>query len=127
MSADEHLQDGQFKSYPYKVLKQTSDGYQEEERSVSGPLYHGGRANLGPGGMLSPGRKTNSWGDEGDKSSHVYFTTEQETAASYARELGKRGRVYEVEPTGEFRQDYNGSDYKSKHPLRVVRKINDWD
>ena len=96
-------------------------GYIEKEYQVEGPLYHGGRARVSEGDLITPGRKTNPWGDEGPKSKHVFFTTNADTAASYAQQAN--GHLYEVEPTGEFSMDYNGDDYKSKHPLRVVRKV----
>lgn len=110
-------------AFTYRQTVQGPTGYADEERTIEGPLYHGGRANLRPGDHLTVGRKPNSWGDEGPKSTHNYFTSDMDTAASYARDLGRRGRVYEVEPTGEFKKDYGPHDYKTPHPLRVVREI----
>jgi DNA-directed RNA polymerase subunit M/transcription elongation factor TFIIS len=96
-------------------------GYVDKEREVEGPLYHGSRSKrLAEGDLIVPGRKTNPWGDEGAKSKHVFFTQNLSTAQSYADDAG--GHVYEVEPTGEFATDYNGEDYKTHHPLRVVRR-----
>lgn len=96
-------------------------GYVDKEREVEGPLYHGSRSkSLDTGDLIVPGRKTNPWGDEGAKSKHVFFTQNLSTAQSYADDAG--GHVYEVEPTGEFATDYNGEDYKTKHPLRVLRR-----
>jgi hypothetical protein len=97
-------------------------GYVDKEREVHAPLYHGSRSKrLGEDGLIVPGRKSNSWGDEGPKSKHVFFTENLSTAQSYADQAG--GHVYEVEPTGEFHTDYNGEDYKTKHPLKVVRRV----
>lgn len=109
--------------YKLRQTVQTMNGYEDQEREIEGPLYHGGRANVRPGDHLTVGRKPNSWGDEGPKSTHNYFTTEMDTAASYAKDLGRKGRIYEVEPTGEFKQDYSHGDFKTKHPLRVVREV----
>ncbi|MFF7198237.1 NAD(+)--rifampin ADP-ribosyltransferase [Streptomyces sp. NPDC008079] len=116
------------KVWKHKHLTYGPDGgYVEKESEVYGPLYHGGGKRLREGDQIKPGRKTNSWGDEGAKSTHVYFTTHKDTAASYAQQSG--GHVYEVEPTGDFKGDYNGGDYKTQHPLNVVRKLDrsEWD
>lgn len=111
------------KSWTMKYMTYAPEGgYVDKEREVEGPLYHGSRSKrLVEGDHITPGRKTNPWGDEGNKSQHVFFTTELRTAADYARDAG--GHVYEVEPTGEFSSDYSAGDYKTKHPLKVVRKL----
>lgn len=110
------------KTYTWKGQAYAPEGgYVDKDYEVQGPLYHGGGKRMKAGDTIRPGRKTNPWGDEGPKSSHVYFTTRKDTAASYADQSG--GHVYEVEPTGDFRMDYNGDDYKTQHPLRVVRKL----
>lgn len=102
-------------------------GYVEKESEVHGPLYHGGGKRLREGDQIKPGRRTNPWGDEGAKSTHVYFTQHLPTAADYARQSG--GHVYEVEPTGDFKGDYSSGDYKTQHPLTVTRKLDpsEWD
>jgi hypothetical protein len=107
-------------TYPYRATVQGRTGYEDVERSIEGPLYHGGRANLGPGDEIVAGRKPNPWGDG---KGHVYFSTDHDTALDYAHQLGGKGHLYEVEPTGEFSHDRSGTDFKSKHPLRVIRKI----
>lgn len=104
-------------------------GYRDKEYEVSGPLYHGGGKRLKEGDTIRPGRKSNypNWGDEPGKSTHVYFTTRSDTAGSYAQQTG--GHVYEVEPTGDFKMDHGANDYKTQHPLRVVRRLerHEWD
>lgn len=105
--------------HTYTVTTQGPQGYEDHEREVESPLYHGGRAKLQEGGLITPGRKPNAWGD--GLKDHTYFTTDQDTALDYARQT--RGHLYEVEPTGDFKPDHNQGDFKSKHPLRVVRKI----
>jgi ribosomal protein S18 acetylase RimI-like enzyme/2'-5' RNA ligase len=116
--------------HEYETMGPT--GYETNRKRVHGPFYHGGRAKLGPGGLITPGRKPNSWGDEFDergRSIHTYFATDPSTAASYARST--KGHMYEVEPTGESKRDGSGGDgaFKSKHPLRVIRRIppEEWD
>jgi hypothetical protein len=47
-----------------------------------------------------------------------------QTAKDYADQAG--GHIYEVEPTGVFKHDYSSGDFKSDHPLRVLRVANDW-
>ncbi len=77
----------------------------------------------------------------------VYFTALLETAvwgaelavalAGPAGEGGeRRGHVHRVEPTGPFEDDPNVTDkrfpgnptasYRSRHPLRVVAEVQDW-
>lgn len=95
-----------------------------------GPLYHGGRARLLPGRLLRPGQRPNPWGDTFDdngRSVYLYCTTSLDTAEAYAdavRHTRRLGYVYEVRPTGPLLPDYNGSDYKTRHPLEIVRRIN---
>lgn len=95
-----------------------------------GPFYHGGRARLLPGRLLRPGQRPNPWGDTFDdegRSVYVYCTTDLDTAESYADAVRRATRrpayVYEVRPTGELLPDYNGHDFKSKHPLEIIRRI----
>ena len=69
---------------------------------------------------------------------HVYFTGTLD-AATWGAELAVgegRGRIYVVEPTGEFEDDPNVTDkrfpgnptlsYRSREPLRVVGEVVDW-
>jgi GNAT superfamily N-acetyltransferase/predicted SprT family Zn-dependent metalloprotease len=39
------------------------------------------------------------------------------------RKMRAGGHVYEVEPTGEARGGYQSGEYKSQHPLRVIRRV----
>jgi mRNA-degrading endonuclease RelE of RelBE toxin-antitoxin system len=110
------------KTYTWKGQAYAPEGgYVDKTYEVQGPLYHGGGKRLKEGDTIRPGRKPNPWGDQGGKSTHVYFTTRKDTAGSYAQQSG--GHVYEVEPTGDFRMDHNGDDYKTQHPLRVLRRM----
>ncbi len=93
-------------------------------------LYHGGRVWRRPGQEIRPGQRPNPWGDTFDsrgRSVYVYCTTDLSTALSYADAIGgpggRKGYVYEVEPTGELLPDRNGSDFKSVHALVVVERV----
>jgi hypothetical protein len=114
-------------SFVHRYETQGPTGYEPREETITGPFYHGGRANLGPGGLIKPKVKPNSWGDDFDergRSNHTYFSTDRETAASYARAL-PRGHLYEVRPTGEAKYDGSSGDgsYKTRHPLEVIREV----
>ena len=106
---------------------------------VAGPFYHGTAAVLRPGGLLMPGFTSNY--QKGRISNHIYFSS---TVASLAAQLAAaltgvegRGHVYIVEPTGPFEDDPNVTNkrfkgnpttsYRSKHPLRVIAEVEDWD
>lgn len=107
---------------------------------VEGPFYHGTRAVLLVGDELAPGYGSNY--QQGRVSNNVYFTSRLETAvwgAELATALagsGERGRIYLVEPLGPFEDDPNVTNkrfpgnptrsYRSRHPLRVVGEVVDW-
>ena len=108
---------------------------------VQGPFYHGTKAVLEVGDELVPGHGSNY--QEGRVSNNVYFTSLVDTAA-WGAELatalagnGERGRIYVVEPLGPFEDDPNVTDkrfpgnptqsYRSRHPLRVVGEVADWE
>ncbi|PPS89593.1 NAD(+)--rifampin ADP-ribosyltransferase [Streptomyces sp. MH60] len=110
------------KSYTFTAQTYGENGgYVEKTFTVEGPLYHGGGRRLREGAQLTAGRRTNPWGDEGPRSRYVHFTTRLDVAAAYARQSG--GHVYVVEPTGDFTIGYSGEEYKSVHPLTVVRRL----
>jgi Rifampin ADP-ribosyl transferase len=110
-------------TYTYDVTVQTSTGYEPTTLTITGPLFHGGRARLEPGELITTGRVPNSWGSTPGKSREVFFSATRDTSLSYAARLGARGRLYEVEPTGPFTVDSDPDSYKSAHPLRVVREV----
>jgi rifampin ADP-ribosylating transferase len=69
---------------------------------------------------------------------YVYFTATLD-AATWGAELAAgegRGRIYVVEPTGEFEDDPNVTNkkfpgnptqsFRSREPLRVVDELVDW-
>ena len=101
-----------------------------------GVYLHGTKADIAVGDLLVPGRESNFEG--GRVMNHVYFTATLD-AAVWGAELAAgegRGRIYVVEPTGEFEDDPNVTDkkfpgnptqsFRSREPLRVVGELLDW-
>jgi rifampin ADP-ribosylating transferase len=102
----------------------------------AGVYLHGTKANLAVGDMLTPGRESNF--EDGRKMNYVYFTATLD-AATWGAELAAgegRGRIYIVEPTGEFVDDPNVTNkrfpgnptqsFRSREPLRVVGELLNW-
>lgn len=98
--------------------------------------YHGTRADLKPGDLISPGYASN-YGQR-KPASWIYFTATMD-AAIWGAELASgegRQRIYIVEPTGPFVDDPNLTDkkfpgnptrsYRSREPLRVVGEVENW-
>ena len=98
-------------------------------------FYHGTKAELAVGDLLAPGYGSNFAERE---LKHIYFSATLE-AATWGAELARgegRGRIYIVEPTGEFEDDPNLTDkkfpgnitasYRSVEPLRVIGEVADW-
>jgi rifampin ADP-ribosylating transferase len=98
-------------------------------------FYHGTKADLAVGDLIRPGFGSNFVERE---LKHIYFSATLE-AATWGAELAKgegRGRIYTVEPTGEFEDDPNLTDkkfpgnitasYRSQDPLRVTGEVEDW-
>jgi len=99
-------------------------------------FLHGTKAALTVGELLVPGRESNF--EQGRVMNYVYFTATLD-AATWGAELAAgegRGRIYLVEPSGEFEDDPNVTDkrfpgnptqsFRSRHPLRVVGELVDW-
>jgi rifampin ADP-ribosylating transferase len=102
----------------------------------SGPFYHGTKADLKPGDLIRPGYRSN-YGHAERTSRWVYMTaTLSPLGAELARGDGP-GRLYIVEPTGPFVDDPDLTDkkfpgnptksYRSRHPLRVLGEVTDWE
>lgn len=112
MSADDHLSQPQF--------------------------FHGTNARLSPGDHITPGYRKSQY-DVLDEATHVFTTTSQGKAGSYAnwaRSLAGMGEipgpqerhVYEVEHTGPYESVPSPMNpatiyQRSKHPARVVREV----
>ena len=102
-----------------------------------GPFFHGTRADVRPGELLTPGWRSN-YGSR-RQSRHIYLTATREgapLAAELARGEGPP-RVYRVEPVGTIEDDPNVTDkrfpgnptrsYRTTEPLRVVEEIQGWE
>jgi rifampin ADP-ribosylating transferase len=101
-----------------------------------GPFYHGTKADLKAGDLLTAGFRSNYRPEV--VMNHIYFTALRD-GAGLAAELAPGDaapRVYLVEPTGQFEDDPNVTDkkfpgnptrsYRSRHPLRVLAEVTDW-
>lgn len=101
-----------------------------------GPFYHGTKAALQIGDLLTAGGTSNY--SAGLVMNHIYFTglaNGAGLAASLAKGDG-RERVYIVEPIGAFENDPNVTDkkfpgnltrsYRSPEPLKIVGELTDW-
>lgn len=78
----------------------------------SGAFLHGTKAELAVGEVLVPGYRSNF--ANGTALRHVYFTATLD-AATWGAELATGdgpGRIYLVEPTGEYEDDPNVTDKK---------------
>lgn len=104
--------------------------------SDKGPFYHGTRADLQVGDLLTPGGSSNYQAEL--KMNHIYFTA-MANGAGLAAALAKGDapeRVYIIEPTGSFENDPNVTDkkfpgnptrsYRSLAPLKIVGEVSDW-
>lgn len=104
--------------------------------SDKGPFYHGTKADLQVGDLLTPGATSNY--NPNIVMNHIYFTA-LANGAGLAAALAKGDgpeRVYIVEPTGSFENDPNVTDkrfpgnptrsYRSKAPLKIVGEVTDW-
>lgn len=101
-----------------------------------GPFYHGTKADLQIGDLLTAGGKSNYKTEL--TMNHIYFTA-LVNGAGLAAALAKgddRERVYIIEPTGSFENDPNVTDkkfpgnptrsYRSQAPLKIVGELTDW-
>lgn len=101
-----------------------------------GPFYHGTKADLQVGDLLTAGGDSNYKPDL--RMNHIYFTASL-NGAGLAAALAKgegRERVYIVEPTGPVENDPNVTDkkfpgnptrsYRSRAPLRIVGEATEW-
>ena len=99
-------------------------------------LYHGTKASLKPGDLITSGFNSN-YGKQ-KKAAYVYLSATLE-AAIWGAELAQgevAGRIYMVEPTGPIEDDPNLTDkkfpgnptksYRSSDPLRVTGEVTDW-
>lgn len=101
-----------------------------------GPFYHGTKATLRVGDLLTPGFRSNYRPEV--VMNHIYFTALRD-GAGLAAELAagdSEPRVYAVEPTGAFEDDPNVTDkkfpgnptrsFRSSSPLKVIGEVKEW-
>lgn len=109
----------------------------KEEVSHQGPFYHGTKADLKAGDLLTAGGPSNYKSDL--TMNHIYFTALVHgagLAAALAKGAGPE-RVYRVEPTGSFENDPNLTNkkfpgnptrsFRSDAPLKIVGEVTDWE
>ena len=102
----------------------------------NGPFYHGTKADLQVGDLLTAGFRSNYKPEI--IMNHIYFTALVNgagLAAALAQGDGSE-HVYIVEPTGSFENDPNVTDkkfpgnptrsYRSLAPLKIVGEVTDW-
>jgi rifampin ADP-ribosylating transferase len=105
-------------------------------RDAAPPFYHGTRADLKIGDLLTPGFASNY---QERKLSWIYFSGTLD-AAIWGCELARGDgpeRIYVVAPTGAFEDDPNLTDkkfpgnptksYRSRAPLRIVGEVTEWE
>src|SRR5947208_3663423 len=102
----------------------------------AGVYLHGTKADLAVGDLLVPGRESNF--QPGRVMNYAYFTATLDAAVWGAELAGGvgRGRIYIVEPTGDFEDDPNVTDkkfpgnpmrsYRSREPLKIVGEVTTW-
>jgi rifampin ADP-ribosylating transferase len=104
--------------------------------SDRGPFFHGTKADLHVGDLLTAGFASNY--QNGLMMNHIYFTALVH-GAGLAAALAKgdgRERVYVVEPAGSFEHDPNVTNrkfpgnptrsYRTQAPLKIVGEVTDW-
>lgn len=101
-----------------------------------GPFYHGTKADLQVGDLLTAGSNSNYKSEL--RMNHIYFTGLVNGAglAAALAKGDKPDRVYIVEPTGHFENDPNLTDkkfpgnptrsYRSEAPLKIIGEVTDW-
>jgi hypothetical protein len=127
----EHLGD----SEKAKINREIGSSYDEKPKD-KGPFFHGTKADLKIGDLLTPGATSNY--DPTITMNHIYFTAiinGAGLAAALAKGDGPE-RVYIVEPTESFENDPNVTDkkfpgnltrsYRSATPLKIVGEVTDW-
>ncbi|MFA7419225.1 MAG: NAD(+)--rifampin ADP-ribosyltransferase [Melioribacteraceae bacterium] len=127
----EDLSDPEMAKMNYELATSFND-----KPSDKGPFYHGTKADLQVGDLLTAGGSSNYKPEL--KMNHVYFTA-LVNGAGLAAALAKgdgREHVYIVEPTGSFENDPNVTNkkfpgnpslsYRSKEPLKIIGEITDW-
>jgi rifampin ADP-ribosylating transferase len=108
----------------------------KDKISDKGPFYHGTKADLMVGDLLTAGNRSNYKHEI--IMNHIYFTALVNgagLAAALAKGEGPE-HVYIVEPTGSFENDPNVTDkkfpgnptrsYRTQEPLKITGEVTDW-
>lgn len=121
---------------------ETASLHQERAKSFKshptdkGPFYHGTKAQLKIGDLLTAGRNSNYQSDL--LMNHIYFTSVPDGAGLAAALAPGEGpeRVYMIEPTGGFEDDPNVTNlkfpgnptrsYRSTEPLKIIGEVTGW-
>lgn len=102
----------------------------------NGPFYHGTKADLQVGDLLTAGFNSNYRPEV--VMNHIYFTALLNGAGLAAEIISgdKPPRVYIVEPLGLFENDPNVTDkkfpgnptrsYSSREPLKIIGEVKKW-
>lgn len=103
----------------------------------NGPFYHGTKADLQVGDLLTAGSISNY--NQEVIMNHIYFTA-LVNGAGLAAALAKGDgceHIYIVEPIGSFENDPNVTNkkfpgnltrsYRTQEPLRIVAEVTDWE
>ena len=104
-----------------------------------GPFFHGTKADLQVGDLLTAGFRSNYRPEV--LMNHIYFTALKD-GAGLAAEISvmltghPTAHVYLVEPTGDYEDDPNVTDrkfpgnptrsYRSRSSLLIVEEVHDW-
>lgn len=125
---------GQIEEESIAIQKAIESSNMSEDK---GPFYHGTKANLQLGDVLTPGFKSNYHSEV--VMNHIYFTAVVNGAA-LAAELAQgdnEPRVFIVEPQGDFENDPNVTDkkfpgnptrsYRSTKPIKIIGEVKEWD
>lgn len=101
-----------------------------------GPFFHGTKADLRVGDLLTAGFRSNYRPEI--VMNHIYFTALRDGAGLAAELAAGDGapRVYRVEPLGAYDNDPNVTDkkfpgnptrsYRSTEPLRIIEEVDEW-
>jgi hypothetical protein len=119
-----------------KKMRQHLSNYDQSAVLDEGPFYHGTKADLQIGDLLTAGFRSNYKPEV--VMNHIYFTA-LPNGAGLAAELAPgngESRIYIVEPTGSFENDPNVTDkkfpgnptrsYRSRAPLKIVGELKGW-
>lgn len=117
-------------------MESNSIAFDKTDILDEGPFYHGTKADLQIGDLLTAGFRSNYKPEI--IMNHIYFTALANgagLAAALAKGTGHE-RVYAIEPTGSFENDPNVTDkkfpgnptrsYRSQAPLKIVGEVTDW-